>query len=44
MSETKRQRNKKNSNRPKIGEIGYVSSIQKDYHRKVVNNKQLKLI
>lgn len=43
---TKRQKNKKNFNRPKAGDIGYVSSIQRNYKKKVnpVSEKQLKLI
>ena len=35
MPGTKRQKNKKNVNRPKAGDIGYVSSMQKSsYNRK----------
>ncbi len=43
---TKRQKNKKNFNRPKVGDIGYVSSIQKRSYKKIepINEKQPKLI
>ncbi len=46
MSGTKRQRNKKNKTRPLAGDIGYVSSIQRNYGKKkvLVSEKQLKLI
>jgi hypothetical protein len=32
---TKRQKNKKNQNRPKAGDVGYVSSMQRNYHKRV---------
>ena len=47
MSGTKRQRDKKNWARPKAGEIGFVSSIQRNSYGKkkvLVSEKQLKLI
>lgn len=47
MSGTKRQKNKKNFNRPKVTDRGLVSSIQRNYSKKdivVEDNKQLKLI
>ncbi len=43
---TKRQHNKKNFNRRKAGDIGYVSSIQRNYSKKkavVVSEKQKNL-
>ena len=44
MSGTKRQKNKKNFNRPKAGDIGFVSSMQHNYGKpKVVNTNQSKL-
>jgi hypothetical protein len=43
MAETKRQKDKKNKNRPKAGDIGYVSSIQKNYTKKVENKNQITL-
>ena len=42
---TKRQKNKKNGTRPKAGDIGYVSSMQRSYSKpKEVNTKQTKLL
>lgn len=44
--ETVWQKNKKNKNRPKAGDIGYVSSIQRNYGKikvKEVNENQVKL-
>jgi hypothetical protein len=43
---TKRQKNKKNFNRRKAGDIGYVSSMQRNYKKVIIkeqNNAQTKL-
>lgn len=40
---TKAQKNRKNNNRPKAGEIGYKPSIQRNYNRKQENTNQATL-
>ena len=42
---TKRQKNKKNGTRPKAGDIGYVSSMQRNYKKVIIkeNANQTKL-
>lgn len=39
MAGTKRQKDKKNKSRPKAGDIGFVSSMQRNYSKPKVEDK-----